>query len=87
MSKEMATLDVRCQGDGVMKLLLWGAATGRIAAVLGGVPRSQPRELLLRLLFIVEVAKVGRAAMCESFGYSRRWSGSERLGVLGSGRG
>eukprot|EP00439_Symbiodinium_sp_Y106_P017730 s318_g2.t1 len=64
--QRMATLDVRCQGDGVMKLLLWGAATGRIAAVLGGVPRSQPRELLLRLLFIVEVAKVGRAAMCEA---------------------
>ena len=64
--QRFATLDMKTQGNGIMKLLLWGAATGRVAAVLGGVPRSSPEELLLRSAFVTEVAKAGRAAMCEA---------------------
>ena len=65
-TQRMDTLDLRAQGDGVMKLLLWAAATGRIASVLGGVPRHHAVETLLRATVLVEVAKSGRAAMCEA---------------------
>ena len=64
--QRFATLDMKTQGSGIRKLLLWGAATGSVAAALGGVPQSSPEELLLRSAFVTEVAKAGRAAMCEA---------------------
>eukprot|EP00439_Symbiodinium_sp_Y106_P018761 s7005_g2.t1 len=64
--QRFATLDMKTQGSGIMKLLLWGAAAGSVAAVLGGVPQSSPDEPRLRSAFVTEVAKAGRAAMCEA---------------------
>ncbi|CAE7213208.1 unnamed protein product [Symbiodinium sp. CCMP2592] len=63
--RRLSTLDLRSQGDGVMKLLMWGAATGRIAVLLGGLPRAHCDDLLLRSMVLADVAKAGRASMCE----------------------
>ncbi|CAE7749536.1 RE1, partial [Symbiodinium sp. CCMP2456] len=63
--QRMTTLDLRTPGDGIMKLLLWGAATGRVAAVIGGVPRTSTRENLVRATVLVEIAKAGRCSMCK----------------------
>ncbi|CAE7224366.1 RE1, partial [Symbiodinium microadriaticum] len=64
--QRLSTLDLRSQGDGIMKLLLWGSVTGRVAAVVGGLPKANTEDLLLRSVVLVEVAKAGRAAMCEA---------------------
>ena len=53
-------------GNGVMKLMLWGAATGRIAGIFAGVPRNNSFEHALRVVVVNEVAKMGRRVMCEA---------------------
>ena len=39
--QRLSQLDLLKAGPGVMMLLLWGAATGRIAAVVHGLPKPQ----------------------------------------------
>ena len=58
-----AQLDVLKDGKGVFLMMLWGAATGRIAGIMAGLPQQQSDEHLLRLMTIMEVAKEGRKAM------------------------
>ena len=65
-TQRLTQLDVLRQHKGIMTLLLWGAATGRIAGVLGGIPRNNSFEHALRMAVVSEVAKMGRKAMCES---------------------
>ena len=62
--QRLPQLDVLRAGPGVMMLLLWGAATGRIAAILNGLPRHNALEHTLRAVVLYEVALQGRAAMC-----------------------
>ncbi|CAE7258992.1 unnamed protein product [Symbiodinium sp. CCMP2456] len=62
--QRLATLDMMNPDDGIMKLLLWGAATGRIAGIIGGLPQRRSKEHLIRAVVLAEVAKAGRAAMC-----------------------
>ena len=45
-------------------LLLWGGATGRIAGIVGGLPRNNALEHSLRATILHEVASAGRGAMC-----------------------
>ena len=66
-----------------MMMLLWGAATGRIAAVLGGLPRHNALEHTLRTVVLYEVARAGRSHVCseadvplDGVGFSL-WSSSE----------
>eukprot|EP00439_Symbiodinium_sp_Y106_P060245 s164_g8.t2 len=47
-----------------MRLLLWGAATGRVAGILSGLPKHNALEHTLRAVVLNEVAVAGRAAMC-----------------------
>ncbi|CAE7447103.1 RE1, partial [Symbiodinium sp. CCMP2456] len=58
--------DVLKDGSGIYELLLWGAATGRIAGVLAALPREQSTEHLLRLMTMIEVANQGRKEMCRA---------------------
>ncbi|CAE7274874.1 TY4B-J [Symbiodinium sp. CCMP2592] len=62
--QRLPLLDILKAGHSVMKLLLWGAATGRVAAVLSGLPRHNALEHTLRAVVLSEVATAGRAAMC-----------------------
>ena len=57
-------LDLFKNGSSVMMLLLWGGATGRIAGIIGGLPRHNALEHSLRATVLYEVASAGRAAMC-----------------------
>ncbi|CAE7382697.1 GIP [Symbiodinium sp. CCMP2592] len=60
-----AQWDMLREGDGIYKLLMWGASTGRLAAAMASVPNTCSYEHLLRLMMITEVAKEGRKASCE----------------------
>ncbi|CAE7327876.1 RE1 [Symbiodinium sp. CCMP2592] len=60
-----AMRDVLKEGDGIYKLLLWGASTGRVSGIISGLPNTMSYEQSLRLMMITEVAKEGRKAMCE----------------------
>ena len=62
--QRLPQLDLFKAGPGVMQLLLWGAATGRIAGVLEGLPQHCAMEHTLRAVVLYEVATTGRAAMC-----------------------
>ena len=62
--QRLAHLDLLKSGSGVMMMLLWGAATGRVAGVLCGLPRNCAVEHTLRALVLYEVATAGRSAMC-----------------------
>ena len=57
-------LDLFQTGSSVMMLLLWGGATGRIAGIVGGLPRNNALEHSLRATILHEVASAGRGAMC-----------------------
>ncbi|CAE7228743.1 RE1 [Symbiodinium microadriaticum] len=59
-------LDMLNTNKGIMTLLLWGAATGRIAGTFAAVPKSNTFEHTLRVVVINEVAKAGRRIMCEA---------------------
>ncbi|CAE7610819.1 TY4B-J [Symbiodinium sp. CCMP2456] len=60
-----AELDVLKEGKGIFLLMLWGAATGRVAGVMASLPSNNSEEHLLRLMTIVETAREGRRYMCE----------------------
>ena len=82
-TQRLPQLDLLAGGSGVMKMLLWGAATGRIAAVLGGLPRHNALEHTLRTVVLYEVANAGRSRVCadadvplDGVGFSL-WSSSE----------
>ena len=60
-----AQWDVLKEGEGIYKLLLWGASTGRLAGTMASLPNTASYEHLLRLMMITEVAKEGRRASCE----------------------
>ena len=62
----ISQLNMLRAGNGVMKLMLWGAATGRIAGIFAGVPRNNSFEHALRVIVVNEVAKMGRKVMCEA---------------------
>ncbi|CAE7776959.1 RE1, partial [Symbiodinium sp. CCMP2592] len=62
--QRMPLLDLLKVGPGVMRLLLWGAATGRVASILCGLPRHNALEHTLRAVVLNEVAVAGREAMC-----------------------
>ncbi|CAE7741106.1 Ppp5c [Symbiodinium sp. CCMP2592] len=64
--QRLSQLDLLKAGPGVMMMLLWGAATGRIAGVIAGLPKHSAEEHVLRAVSLYEVAKAGRAAMCEA---------------------
>ena len=59
-------LDMLKPTNGITTLMLWGAATGRIAATFAAVPRNNTFEHSLRVVVINEVAKMGRKVMCEA---------------------
>ena len=60
-----AQWDVLREGDGIYKLLLWGASTGRLAGALASLPNTASYEHLLRLVWIImETAKEGRQVSC-----------------------
>ena len=61
-----AQLDMLHTNQGIMTLLLWGAATGRIAGTFAAIPKSNTFEHALRVVVINEVAKMGRRIMCEA---------------------
>ena len=56
-------LDFFKAGQGVMRLLLWGAATGRVAGILSGLPKHNALEHTLQAVVLNEVAVAGRVAM------------------------
>ena len=58
-------LDVLKEGKGIYMLMMWGAATGRMASIMSSTPNSRADEVLLRMMALVEVAKEGRRAACE----------------------
>ena len=58
-------LDMLNTNKGIMTLMLWGAATGRIAGTFAAIPKGNAFEHALRVVVVNEVAKVGRRAMCE----------------------
>ena len=64
--QRLSQLDLLKAGPGVMMMLLWGAATGRIAAIVNGIPRNNAEDHVLRAVSLYEVACAGRAAMCEA---------------------
>ena len=81
--QRLPQLDLLTGGSGVMMMLLWGAATGRIAAVLGGLPRHNALEHTLRAVVLYEVASAGRMQVCteadvpmDGVGFSL-WASSE----------
>ncbi|CAE7459294.1 GIP, partial [Symbiodinium sp. CCMP2456] len=59
-------LDMLDTNKGIMTLMLWGAATGRVAGTFTSVPRNNSFEHALRVVVINEVARMGRQIMCES---------------------
>ncbi|CAE7450198.1 RE1 [Symbiodinium sp. CCMP2592] len=64
--QRLSQLDILKSGPSVMMMLLWGAATGRIAGIVAGLPKHSAEEHVLRAVSLYEVAKAGRAAMCEA---------------------
>ena len=64
--QRLPQLNMLRQHKGVMTLLLWGAATGRIAGVFASIPKSNSFEHALRVAVVGEVAKMGRKVMCET---------------------
>ncbi|CAE7845175.1 GIP, partial [Symbiodinium necroappetens] len=64
-TQRLPQLDLLRPGAGVMMMLLWGAATGRIAGVLSGLPRHNALEHSLRAVVLYEVATAGREATCK----------------------
>ena len=65
-TQRLSQLNMLRQHKGVMSLLLWGAATGRIAGVFASIPKSNSFEHALRVAVVGEVAKMGRKVMCET---------------------
>ena len=62
----LSQLNMLRSTKGVMSLMLWGAATGRIAGIFAGIPKSNSFEHALRMVVINEVAEMGRKMMCEA---------------------
>ena len=62
--QRISLLDLFKAGPGVMRLLLWGAATGRVAGILCGLPKHNALEHTLRAVVLYEVAVAGRVSMC-----------------------
>ncbi|CAE7803587.1 RE1 [Symbiodinium sp. CCMP2592] len=62
--QRLSPLDLFKAGQGVMRMLLWGAATGRVAGILCGLPKHNALEHSLRAVVLNEVAMAGRTAMC-----------------------
>ena len=60
-----AQWDLLKERGGIFRLLLWGAATGRVAGLMAQLPNTSSYEHLLRLVTLIEVAKEGRKHSCE----------------------
>ncbi|CAE7908879.1 RE1 [Symbiodinium sp. KB8] len=58
--------DMLKEGRGIYELLLWGAATGRVAGMMASLPKDHAEQHLSRLMMIAEVAKQGRKMMCQN---------------------
>ncbi|CAE7421178.1 RE1 [Symbiodinium sp. CCMP2592] len=64
--QRLPQLDLLKAGPGVMMMLLWGAATGRVAAVVGGLPKHNAEDHVVRAVSLYEVATAGRKEMREA---------------------
>ncbi|CAE7888738.1 RE1 [Symbiodinium microadriaticum] len=60
-----AQMDVLKQGKGIFMLMMWGAATGRVAGIMSSIPNEKSDDHLVRMMALVETAREGRRAMCE----------------------
>ncbi|CAE7639140.1 unnamed protein product, partial [Symbiodinium necroappetens] len=58
-------MDVLKQGKGIFMLMMWGAATGRIAGIMSAIPKERADEHLVRMMAVAETAREGRRLMCE----------------------
>ncbi|CAE7218596.1 RE1 [Symbiodinium sp. CCMP2456] len=59
-------MDMLKYEDGIFRLLLWGATTGRVAATMAGLPNQHSDLHLLKLMTLTETAREGRRRICEA---------------------